>query len=141
MRAAFEAAGLEMIFEKIAVRPGKPTWFGHLRGRPVLGLPGNPASALVCAQLFAGPLITGQSHSLIKAQLTKDIKANGPRESYQRAVVNPSNSSLTVTPLPLQDSSLMTPFLRANGLIKLPPNADALKVGDIVQLLMIKPLI
>ncbi len=141
MRAAFQAAGLEMVFEKIAVRPGKPTWFGHLQGRPVLGLPGNPASALVCAQLFAKPLFTGERAQFVTAQLTEGLKANGSRESYQRAVAILSGITLTVAPLPLQDSGLITPFLTANGLIKLPPNNGALTVGDLVEVLLIKPII
>ena len=52
MRDAFLAAGATLHFERVAVKPGKPTWFGTLDGTPVLGLPGNPASAIVCAHLF-----------------------------------------------------------------------------------------
>lgn len=45
------------LFEKVALRPGKPSWFARIGGRLVLGLPGNPASAFVCARLFLRPLI------------------------------------------------------------------------------------
>lgn len=142
MRTAFRETGLEMIFEKIAVRPGKPTWFGLLGGRPVLGLPGNPASAMVCAQLFVQPMLTGKAAKLIKAKLSENVQANGPRETYQRAVVTVAeDGSLSVTPLPMQDSGLMTPFLTANGLLRLPVNTEAKNIASLAEVILIKPLI
>lgn len=142
MRAAFQSAGLKMIFEKIAVRPGKPTWFGTLQDRCVLGLPGNPASALVCAQLFLKPLLTGEPLKAVKAKLKNDLAANGPRESYQRAIITQdADGTLTVSPLPIQDSGLMTPFLIANALLKLPPNQPSLNAGELVEVLLIKSLV
>lgn len=141
MRAAFREAGLEMIFEKVAVRPGKPTWFGKLGGRPILGLPGNPASAFVCAQLFLRPLLSGEPSKYLTAKLSIKIAANGPRESYQRAILTPKpDGTLYAAPLPLQDSGLMTPFLIANGLLKLTSNQSAKKAGEIVEVMLIKPL-
>jgi len=104
MRAAFAKAGLHMIFEKIAVKPGKPTWFGMLGQQRVLGLPGNPASAAVCAHLFLRPLMTGQSAASAQARLTKPVSANGPRESYLRARIIAGLDGMTVTPFPKQDS-------------------------------------
>jgi len=141
MRAAFREAGLEMQFEKIAVRPGKPTWFGLLKEKPVLGLPGNPASALVCAHIFLKALLTGETPVAIKAVLTKGIPSNGPRETYQRATLSLSDDGqLNVTPLPLQDSGLMTPFLVANGLLRLSSHADTKLAGEIVEVIPIKHL-
>lgn len=142
MRAAFTDAGLRMIFEKVAVRPGKPTWFGMLHDRPVLGLPGNPASAIVCAQLFARPLLTGNKAKFIHAKLSEAVPANGPRETYQRAVVSPlPDGSLSVRPLPLQDSSLMMPFMIANGLMKLAANQTEKSPDDLVEVTLIKHMI
>ena len=141
MRAAFRNTGLEVIFEKVAVRPGKPTWFGTLSGRPVLGLPGNPASALVCAQLFLRPLLSGEPSKFLAAKLSMNIAANGPRETYQRAVITPMpDGTLSAAPLPLQDSGLMTPFLIANGLLKLASNDSAKVVGEAVEVMLIKAL-
>lgn len=138
MRAVFKQAGLEMIFEKIAVKPGKPTWFGRLGEQIVLGLPGNPASALVCAHLFARPLLSGQSAAVLSAQLADELPANGPRESYLRANIRlGDNGVLSTAPMPRQDSSLMTPFLRANGLIRRAANAPAAKRGVIADVLKI----
>ena len=142
MRTAFKDAGLDMIFEKIAVRPGKPTWFGLLNEKAVLGLPGNPASALVCAHLFVRPLLTGQKANFLSAVLAEDMKANGPRETYQRAVAKVTPDGIaSVSPLPMQDSGLMTPFLKANCLLKLAANAPLQSAGNIAEVLPIKALI
>ncbi len=145
MRPAFTTAGLKMIFEKIAVRPGKPTWLGTLgvlgRGKPVLGLPGNPASALVCAHVFLRPLLSGKDAVFQTAQLSCDIPANGSREHYQRArVESAADGTLQVTPMPRQDSSLLTPFLSANALLARGVDSPAQTKGDAVQILMTKPL-
>ena len=124
MRTAFKEAGLELVFEKIAVRPGKPTWFGKLGEQRVLGLPGNPASATVCAHLFLKILMNRADNIVItKAKLTQALSANGPRETFARGRTEVSDDGIAkVTPFPRQDSSLMTPFAKANVLLRLPPN-------------------
>jgi molybdopterin molybdotransferase len=137
MRDAFKACGLTSVFEKIAVRPGKPTWFGMMGHQCVLGLPGNPASATVCAHLFLKTLI-GANNSLTfaKARLTEVVKANGPRETYLRASAKTSETGqLEVTPFPRQDSSLLTPLTKANVLIRLPKEAGPWNTGDVIDIL------
>ncbi|MGE0827999.1 MAG: molybdopterin molybdotransferase MoeA, partial [Hyphomonadaceae bacterium] len=91
-RAALQALGFSLHVEKVSVRPGKPTWFATGPGGAVLGLPGNPASALVCARLFLAPLIVkalgGAAEAactLKSAPLAHALPANGPREHYVRA--------------------------------------------------------
>ena len=137
MRRAFTKAGLSMIFEKIAVKPGKPTWFGTLGTTRVLGLPGNPASAAVCTHLFLRPLMTGQSPAKTQARLTLPAPANGPRENYFRARVSAEPDGLCVTPFPKQDSSLITPLSKANALIRLAPHAPARAPGDMADVLIL----
>jgi len=145
VKAAFRAAGYITDFEKIAVKPGKPTWFAHKHVQThlsrVLGLPGNPASGLVCAHLFLRPLIkalTGTSCAtplLIPAILDQDLGTNGPRETYHRARYTISKKAqLVVTPLARQDSSLLTPFTQANALIRQQPRAAKRKAGDQVEI-------
>ena len=137
MRNAFKVCGLTSIFEKIAVRPGKPTWFGTMDGQVVLGLPGNPASATVCAHLFLKTLM-GANNGLTfaKARLTEGVKANGPRETYLRAFAKMSETGqLEVTPFPRQDSSLLTPLAKANVLIRLPKEAGPWNTGDVIDIL------
>ena len=137
MRPAFSAAGFEPVFEKIAVRPGKPTWFSTRGETRVLGLPGNPASALVCAQLFLKPLITGQRHSFIKASLACDLEENGPREHFMRAFAAfTDDGRLSVDPAPDQDSSLIKPFVTSAALLRRLPNAPEKKRGELEDIIL-----
>ncbi len=143
MKGAFADAGFAMQFEKISVKPGKPTWHARRARQYVLGLPGNPASALVCAHLFLKPLLfallglppesTTQMRSAI---LSKALRANGPRVEYMRGVMGAGgDGTITAAPLDRQDSSLLTPFLTANCLIYRERNAPAAQAGDIVSVL------
>ncbi|MGB0906521.1 MAG: gephyrin-like molybdotransferase Glp [Maricaulaceae bacterium] len=136
MRRAFAQAGLEMVFEKVAVRPGKPTWFGKLGEACVLGLPGNPASALVCAHIFLRAALGHTTPPILKAQLTIPVSANKARQAYNRAAaaIN-THGQLCVTPMPKQDSSLIRPFLTANALMVMPPNSGPWVAGDIVDII------
>lgn len=129
MRQAFADESATLLFEKIAVKPGKPTWLATLGEQSVLGLPGNPASAYVCAHLFLRPLLgTADDAGVHIAQAGCDLPANGPRETYLRAVLEDGQ----VVPVPQQDSSLLTPFLTANCLLKRDPHARACKRGEAV---------
>jgi len=141
MRTAFKEAGLQLIFEKIAVRPGKPTWFGKLGKQAVLGLPGNPASATVCAHLFLKILMhRSDDIPTQRAVLTQDMSANGPRETYARGHLDISETGTAqVTPFPRQDSSLLTPFAKANILLRLPPNTGPWEIGDLVDVVALNP--
>lgn len=138
MRAAFAEAGYETIFEKIAVRPGKPTWFARKGSQLVVGLPGNPASAFVCAHLFLRILTTDETGLKFQAaRLEADLPFNGPREAFLRATAHHSEAdgSCTVIAAADQDSSLIRPFLSGNCLIHRPANAAAQPAGSIVNTL------
>ena len=137
MKDAFKACGLTSVFEKVAVRPGKPTWFGAMGNQRVLGLPGNPASAIVCAHLFL-KILMGRVDNLVcaKAKLTKALPANGPRETYMRALAQLTDTGqLQVTPFPRQDSSLLTPLTQANVLIRLPKDTGPWEADDRIEVL------
>ena len=147
-RPALMRLGLELAVEKVAVRPGKPTWFGVTPHGPVLGLPGNPSSALVCAHLFLRPLIEAMLGrdgaaclAFHPARLAQALPANGPREHYLRSHVHvDANGGLTVRSFEDQDSSLISVFAAANALIRLPPSAPALAAGALVDVLLLGPL-
>ena len=132
---------LAIAVERIAVRPGKPTWFGRADGQPVLGLPGNPAAALVCAQLFLRPLMQaflGGPTELPRATalLQAELPPNGPSESYLRAVAtHGGDARLTVRACDNQDTSLVSVFAAANALIVRPPAASAAPRGAPVEVL------
>ncbi|MDJ0921403.1 MAG: molybdopterin molybdotransferase MoeA [Henriciella sp.] len=141
MRSTFADAGFQKLFEKIAVKPGKPTWFATRGGARVLGLPGNPASAFVCAQLFLKTLITGTGLKTATATLAEDLSANGRRETFLRAHAEISeDGKLLVRTFSSQDSSLISPFLKANVLIRRLANAPAAQSGEPVEIVWLKTL-
>ena len=138
-RRVFEQQGGQFYFTKVAVRPGKPTWFGELNGKLVIGLPGNPASAIVTASLFLKPLIKKMTGSVAVPRtytglLTRPLRENGPRETYMRAEAMLNEAGhIELCPATNQDSSLLRPFPRCNALIKRVPNAPALEAGEIAD--------
>jgi molybdopterin molybdotransferase len=142
-RPALMQLGLTLAVEKVAVRPGKPTWFGAAPQGLVLGLPGNPASALACAALFLRPLMEAMLgrdpyHCIAtrRARLEQELPANGPREHYLRARLDvDGDGQQTVHAFEDQDSSLISVFAAANALIRLPPDAPALAEGAMVDVL------
>ena len=143
LRPAFEALGAAPVFSRIAVIPGKPSWHARLPdGRAVLGLPGNPSSAFVCAHLLLRPLLaalTGQDPALplIRAQLGAPLPANGPREAWLRAALTIEDGAATVTADPRQDSGLQTPLAAANALLRRAAYALAASPGEMVDLMRI----
>lgn len=147
VKPALARLGLELAVESVAVRPGKPTWFGVLAdGRPVLGLPGNPASAMVSAELFLKALLAAFQGAdpdlqMVPARIGADLAANGQREHWLRArlAVSPAGE-LVATPLSDQDSSLVTVFAAADSLLRRLPNAAAVKAGDAVEVLRLPRL-
>lgn len=141
VRGAAEALGLDMKVASVAVRPGKPTFFGVLAdGRRLLGLPGNPASAMVCAELFLKPMIAAYQGAdptvrMVSAKLTAPLAANGPREHWMRAEIAFAQGEVTARPYRDQDSSLVSVFSVADALLKRPANAPASAAGELVEVL------
>lgn len=142
-RPAVRALGGELFFEKVALRPGKPTWFAHVGGRLVLGLPGNPASAFVCARLFLRPLLDrmcgrdpAASMRTLKARMRTPLSANGARETYIRAALETDETGQTWAIAPArQDSSLLSVFAGAQALIVRVLDAPEAPAGAIVDVL------
>lgn len=148
VRSSFARLGGVLQFSKIALRPGKPAWFGMLRGKPVIGLPGNPASAFVTAELlvrtgiaaFLGHSV-GAELPLVTMRLDGDLAANGPRESFLRGTAQRmADNVLTVKPAADQDSSLLQPLAAANVLIHRTGGAPACQHGDDVNCYILQPL-
>ena len=132
--------GLEAGFWKIALRPGKPLMAGRLFNAAFLGLPGNPVSALLCAELFLRPLLRhiqgdpNPAPRLREARLAHDLPPNGPRAHYMRAALDESGG---ITPFDRQDSALLTVLSAANALLVRPVGDPARKAGDLVSYLAI----
>jgi molybdopterin molybdotransferase len=136
VRGTLEAKGARFEVLKAAMRPGKPVMYGFLGKQRVLNLPGNPASAAVCARIYLKPLIAAllglpTDEPVRELPLACPIEANGEREHYLRAIA----SGGTVAPLPDQDSSLMSAFARANCLLVRPINAPPLPAGALVPIM------
>lgn len=140
--SVLQEVGLELDFWKIAMRPGKPLMFGSLAGVPMLGLPGNPVSALVCFLLYAGPAIaklmgmTQTDPETEFARLTGDLPENDRREDYLRATLGrDSDGLLCASPFPRQDSSMMRRLTDADCLIRRMPHAPAAQAGETVEII------
>jgi molybdopterin molybdotransferase len=133
---AFAAEGMNLSFWKVAMRPGRPLMHGRLGGMQVLGLPGNPVSAYVCAFLFLVPLIrrmSGRSDLAMptdSAVLGADLPENDERADYLRATLEQSSQGPIATPFAVQDSSMMVPLAKADCLIIREPYAPASAAGS-----------
>ncbi len=147
VKPALQRLGLAADFVSLNLRPGKPTSFGILdSGAHVLGVPGNPASAFVVAQLLLKPWIESAlglpaADPFVRAVTAADIPANGPRESYLRGALDVTEDGrLRVTPFSDQDSSLISVFARAGALVRIPSNAAALPAGGMIDILRLERL-
>ena len=129
-------AGMTRDFWKVAMRPGKPLMFGRLGTMPVLGLPGNPVSALVSAVLFLVPMLKALSGLPAAplprtARLGRDLPANDERQDYLRAALVGD----VATPFVKQDSAVLSGFASADALVIRPPFAPAAEAGDAVDVI------
>lgn len=137
VQRGLKAEGLELAFWRVALRPGRPMMNGRLGGMHVLGLPGNPVSAYVCAFLFLVPLLrrlegrTDLEAARESALLAIDLAENDERADYLRATLAPGpNGTCVATPVRIQDSSMMAALAKADCLVVREPFAPAAKAGD-----------
>lgn len=134
---ALAAAGALMDFHKVAIRPGKPLMAGRMGEALVIGLPGNPVSALVCGMVFLVPVLRAmQGMPAVplprrQAPLAGDLPPNGPREHYMRASWDGDLLSVAAR----QDSSLLSVLSTAEALVVRPPDDPARSAGDMVDYL------
>jgi molybdopterin molybdotransferase len=146
VKPALARLGLDLKVETVRLRPGKPTWFGVLAdGRRVVGLPGNPASGLVCAELFLRPLLMALQGAppgpwLETARLAAPMAASGPREHWARARLSIIDGVVMAEPMTDQDSSLVSVFAQADALIRRSADADAARTGAVVDILRLERL-
>ena len=135
-----QGLGMKRSFHKIRMRPGKPLMAGRLKDSAMVGLPGNPVSAMVCGYLFLMPMVRrmlGAARVLPRfrtARLAAPITRNGPREHYMRAVLDDSG----IHACDNQDSSLLSVLARANALLLRQPHDPARAAGEAVTYLPIR---
>ena len=136
-----ESMGMERAFYKIAMRPGKPLMAGRLRGIPMLGLPGNPVSSIVCGHLFLLPMIRAMlglgeaGPAAQRAVLGCDVGPTGPRTHYMRARLAAAEGLPRITPFDRQDSALITILTQADALLIRPLGDGPQAAGTVVEYL------
>lgn len=129
--------GMERSFYKVRMRPGKPLMAGRLGDSAMIGLPGNPVSAMVCGCVFILPMLRkmlgleGQLDQLKTATLSQDIAKNGPREHYMRARVEDGQ----ITVFDNQDSSLLSVLSQSNALAVRAPDDPDRRAGEALHYL------
>ncbi len=138
--------GLTLLFDGVAMRPGKAVKFGHAAlegaGRvPLLGLPGNPVSTGICALLFLKPALLAlqgltPGEDTVTARLGAPLRANGPNQDHlQATLAREAGGELVATPFARQDTALMSLLAKADCLILRPPHAPPAEPGDRVEIL------
>ena len=135
----------EFIFHGISIAPGKPTIFAKACGKPILGLPGYPVSALVIFDLFAAPLIRrlgGESVETlrrftrsVRATLKTNIASQIGREDYVRVTMEREADRVIATPLPSKSGAIFT-LVKADGMVRIEMNQDGLEQGEEVEVIL-----
>lgn len=146
IRPALERAGASIDFHRVALRPGKPTLYGRAGATRLIGLPGNPVSAYICAIIFLVPLLrklqgcADASIARVPAVLGANLWENDEREDYLRASCSrDAQGRLIATPFERarQDSSLTTMLARADCLVIRAPNARPARAGDTCEIIFL----
>lgn len=138
--------GFVLDFWQIAMRPGKPLIWGRLGALPVLGLPGNPVSALVCAVIFLLPALArlqglaDTATPTIRALAGVDLPENDKRSDHLRAKLVPGEGDWIATPAARQDSSMLSVLAGADALILRAPFAPRLPKGEAVEVIPLAAL-
>lgn len=133
--------GLDRAFWKIAMRPGKPLMAGRLGASLMLGLPGNPVSAIVCGHLFLLPMLRAlqglpaSAPATLRAVLAEDVGPAGPRAHYMRARLSPGEGLPLIAPFVAQDSALLRILTESDALLIRPLGDSARKAGEVVTYL------
>jgi molybdopterin molybdotransferase len=145
VQAGLARHGFALDFWKIAMRPGKPMIFGHIGVLPVLGLPGNPVSAGVCAVLFLLPALRRLQNlpadppATVLAFAGAKLRANDHRADHLRATLSRDSAGhLVATPFPRQDSGMLSLLAQAQCLVLRAPHAPAIEAGDPVEIILLE---
>ncbi len=145
VRAVLERHGT-LDFWRIAVQPGKPLAVGELGGTTVIGLPGNPVSALVTFELFVRPFVRamlglgGDGRARVRAMVSTPIPKDPGRRAFMRVVVGASDDGYVARPAGGQQSSQLRPMADANALLVVPEGADAAEPGTAYEAIVLEPL-
>ena len=143
VKASLAELGAEIFFDKVAIRPGKPTVFARIDSTYYFGLPGNPVSTSVTFNVFARPAIRkmlGDRDPLlptVKAVAARDIKDSSSRRSYLPGRLSVEQGRALVTPLKWGGSSDLVAFMTANALIIVPEESHEIGEGEAVEAMLL----
>lgn len=135
----------ELLVHGVSISPGKPTALGFVESKPVLGLPGYPVSMIISASLFLMPLIAKmlkypvESPRKISAKLTKKLASKPGDEEFVRVKVVHGHDQVTVFPLS-RGASILNSMVRADGIVRVPADAEGLPQDCEVEIELMKPL-
>lgn len=138
VKASLKKMGQDMLFWKVAMKPGKPLAFGNIAGKPIFGLPGNPVSSFVSFEQFTRPAIlkmmgaSDLKRKIIQARLTRSIHKKPGRLNFLSAIISWNNGENVVTPAQEQGSGILQSTVNANALIVFPLEMTELAEGDTV---------
>jgi molybdopterin molybdotransferase len=145
VRAALERRG-SLDFWRIAVQPGKPLAVGTLGGTTVIGLPGNPVSALVTFELFVRPLLramlglAGDGRAHLRATPTERMAKDRGRRAFLRVRVWHEDGAIHAAPAGGQASSQLRPLADANALLVVPEGIEAAEPQNTYEVIMLAPI-
>jgi putative molybdopterin biosynthesis protein len=128
----------------VATRPGKPVILGQVRGKPAMGIPGYPVSAVLALELFLYPLLTRflglpvVRPPYLEARLARSITSPLGVDEFVRVKLGPVGENLVATPLP-RGAALTTSLVRADGVLQVPSGAEGIKAGTSVTVRLLKP--
>ena len=141
VKTVLREMGMETLFWRVNMKPGKPLLFGRLRNSVIFGLPGNPISCVVCFSEFITPYVRkvmGEehpTHGLVHARLTQPLRKKEPKTLLLTAQLREEAGSLVVTPTPQQGSGMLSSLAQANAFIVVPEDIMELEVGSLVEVL------
>jgi molybdopterin molybdotransferase len=138
VRPTIEALGAQMMFWRVAMKPGHPVAFGKVGEKIIFGLPGNPVSSMVCFEEFVAPALrrmmghTRTHRRIIEARLTHDVKHRSGRTEFIRVLLAQEQGGYTATSTGAQGSGMLLSMARADGLAIVPADCNGLAAGNTV---------
>jgi molybdopterin molybdotransferase len=142
----FEELGVNVHFESVSMRPGKPTVFATWKDRWVFGLPGNPLSTFVAFELFVKPVLralqglSAADLSVVKGRLQADVVERSGRSAFLPAHVSSGSGMLEISPVHWKGSADVFGAVDSNGLLIVPSEASRLNRGETVEALLFEEL-
>ena len=143
VRNVFQELGLEILFNKVAIKPGKPTVFARKGNKLIFGLPGNPISALITFECFVRPAlgrlcgIKNPELPRMKGELLADMRQSPGRTAYMPAWVTWQEDGWKVEPLTWKSSGDIVGFAGANATFIFPKDRNLLRRGEIVEIMLL----